>query len=70
MSTWVALLLPTTVVLAGCAPVAAYERDMLAHRNMEIVTNGDLTFGEEHSQAYREGSTGGGTVRGGGCGCN
>lgn len=54
---------------AGCAPVAPYERGRLARRNMQL-GGGDLTFGEEHAQGYREGSTGGGSVRAGGCGCN
>lgn len=55
---------------AGCAPVAPYERGTLARRSMQIGGDADLTFGEEHSRAYREGSTGGGSARGGGCGCN
>ena len=64
-STWVVLLLAA----AGCAPVAPYERGTLAHRNMQIGGDADLKFGEEHAQGYREGSMGGGSVRGGGCGC-
>lgn len=65
---WIALLLAGG--LAGCVPLAANERGRLAHRNMQLGGKSDLTFGEEHAQAYREGSTGGGSVRGGGCGCN
>ncbi len=70
---WVAHLVVAVVAvsgLVGCVRVAPYERGWLARRNMQIGGNGDLGFGEEHGQAYREGSTGGGSVRGGGCGCN
>jgi uncharacterized membrane protein YgcG len=67
---WVALLVAVAGALAGCAPVAPYERGWLGRRNMQIGGDDDLTFGEEHARTYREGSTGGGSVRGGGCGCN
>ncbi|MBK8258544.1 MAG: DUF4266 domain-containing protein [Polyangiaceae bacterium] len=63
-------LLVAAAGLAGCAPVAPHERGRLARRGMEIGGAKDLAFGEEHAQSYREGSTGGGTARGGGCGCN
>jgi hypothetical protein len=64
-----ALLLAFAGALSGCARVAPYERGWLARRNMQL-GGGDLAFGEEHAQAYREGSIGGGSVKGGGCGCN
>lgn len=54
----------------GCTRVAPYERETLARRDMELGSNGDLVAGEEHGQAYREGSSGGGDAKGGGCGCN
>lgn len=57
-------------LLAGCARVAPYERGTLARRDMELGENADLTAGEEHAEAYREGSSGGGAAKGGGCGCN
>jgi hypothetical protein len=37
---------------------------------MALGENGDLSSGEEHAEAYREGSSGGGEAKGGGCGCN
>jgi hypothetical protein len=55
---------------AGCARVAPYERETLARRDMELGGNAALVAGEEHAQAYREGSSGGGDAKGGGCGCN
>jgi hypothetical protein len=54
----------------GCARVAPYEREILARRDMELGGNSALSAGEEHAQAYREGSSGGGDAKGGGCGCN
>lgn len=57
-------------VLSGCARVAPYERGTLARGDMELGENPDLASGEEHGLAYREGSSGGGAAKGGGCGCN
>jgi hypothetical protein len=54
----------------GCARVAPYERETLARPDMTLGANPDLTAGEEHGIAYREGSSGGGEARTGGCGCN
>jgi Domain of unknown function (DUF4266) len=54
----------------GCARVAPYERETLARRDMEMGGDADLAAGEEHAVAYREGSSGGGDAKGGGCGCN
>jgi hypothetical protein len=65
-----ALLLVLACAGAGCARVAPYERETLARRDMELGGHADLTAGEEHAQAYREGSSGGGAAKGGGCGCN
>lgn len=53
----------------GCQ-VAAYERETLARRDMAFGTNPELSAGEEHARAYREGSSGGDSVASGGCGCN
>jgi hypothetical protein len=58
------------LTLSGCARVAPYQRETLARRDMELGTNPDLAAGEEHGLAYREGSSGGGAAKGGGCGCN
>lgn len=55
---------------SGCARVAPYERGTLARSDMELGENPDLAAGEEHGIAYREGSSGGGDAKGGGCGCN
>jgi uncharacterized membrane protein YgcG len=56
--------------LGACATVAPYERERLAKRDMQLERNPDASAGEEHATAYREGSSGGGSSCGGGCGCN
>ena len=57
-------------LLGSCVRVAPYERETLSRRDMENGRDADLRTGEEHAQAYREGSSGGGAVSSGGCGCN
>lgn len=64
------LCLVPLLAASACARVAPYERETLARRDMELAENADLTAGEEHAVAYREGSSGGGAAKGGGCGCN
>jgi uncharacterized membrane protein len=56
--------------LASCSTVAPYERERLAKRDMQFEPDPDGTAGEEHATAYREGSSGGSSSKGGGCGCN
>jgi hypothetical protein len=52
----------------GCTHVAPYERGKLAH---PMMTTDDLEGrAASHVQAVHEGATGGGSVGGGGCGCN
>ena len=54
--------------MAGCAPVAPYERGALAHPTMSPE---DMSTGlDEHVRAVSEGATGGFGGGGGGCGCN
>jgi len=68
----ISMVVIVTIVCAttACARVAPYERETLARRDMALGENGDLSAGEEHAEAYREGSSGGGDAKGGGCGCN
>ena len=62
------LLLLCVVVGAGCAHVAPYQRERLAHPTM---VTADLTrASEEHVRSVQEGAVGGGSSAGGGCGCN
>ena len=54
----------------GCATVAPYERGTLARTDMQLERNSDAAAGQQHADAYREGSVGGTGASGGGCGCN
>jgi hypothetical protein len=60
------------LLLAGeaCARVPPYRRETLARKDMTFGSRSELLIGTEHARAYREGSSGGGEVRSGGCGCN
>ena len=58
------------LLASGCANVAPYERERLAHRDMQLQRSSDAAAGEQHANAYREGSNGAEGTSGGGCGCN
>ncbi len=59
-------------MLAGCAGlgVAPWERDVLARRSMQLNTSALVIAADEHIYFAKEGSSGGRTFDGGGCGCN
>jgi hypothetical protein len=64
----IAALVVLTLAAEGCAHVAPYERERLAHSTM---TTSDLArASEEHTRSVQEGAVGGGSSTGGGCGCN
>lgn len=54
----------------GCSTIAPYQRETLSRPDMAMDAQSELQFGEEHARNYREGSSGAGRARGGGCGCN
>lgn len=57
--------------LGGCAVgPAAWDRDIMAQRAMKMDTEPVLTAANEHIYFSKEGSSGGRTSDGGGCGCN
>jgi hypothetical protein len=58
--------------LSGCGAnrVAAWDRDILAKRAMQLNTHPIVTAAREHIYFSKEGSSGGRTFDGGGCGCN
>jgi hypothetical protein len=62
-----AVLLATS---AGCATVRPEQRAILADPTMRFDAESADQAALEHVLDNREGSTGGGSVRGGGCGCN
>jgi hypothetical protein len=55
---------------AGCATTEPWQRETLARRDMQLSSDEHLAAGEQHALSYREGSSGGGAAKGGGCGCN
>jgi hypothetical protein len=65
------LVLALVLVLApACATVRPEERELLADPAMTYGSGGEVQVQEDHVVANREGSTGGGSTSGGGCGCN
>jgi hypothetical protein len=58
------------VTAGGCVRVQAHQRGTLARPDMELGAAPEMSHGEEHARQYREGATGGGTGKAGGCGCN
>lgn len=54
----------------ACAPVRPEQRAILADRIMQFGASGRARAALEHALENREGSSGGGAVEGGGCGCN
>lgn len=65
-----ALILLTALAAAGCHRIGANQRGTLARPDMELGAAPELSSGEEHARGYREGATGGGQSKAGGCGCN
>ena len=67
----IALCLASTLV-TGCASVGPkpWEHDLLAKREMQMTTHPAVTAANEHIQFSKEGSAGGRTFDGEGCGCN
>ena len=69
-----ALLAPGGCSTAGdmltVAEVRPWERDVLAREDMQLVADPMDDAVDDHVYFSREASTGGGSVRGGGCGCN
>ncbi len=55
-------------LLGGCAH--PWDRDLLAKRAMQLNTHPAITAAQEHIYFSKEGSSGGRTFDGGGCGCN
>jgi hypothetical protein len=55
---------------AACTHVPAYNRAWIAKPAMQADPNPQASELEHHVFEYREGSTGGTSTVGGGCGCN
>jgi hypothetical protein len=68
--TRVCLLGGAVAVLAGCAGVEPWERDVLARPDMQIVSDPLEAAVDDHIYFSTEASSGGQGFGGGGCGCN
>jgi len=67
---FVPMLLCAVTLLAGCAGVKSYEREMLADPIMSFSRDPLSDQYLEHVYEVREGARGATTTQGGGCGCN
>lgn len=56
--------------VSGCATVRPEQRAVLADPVMRFDSEASEQAARQHVLENREGSVGGGSVRGGGCGCN
>jgi hypothetical protein len=66
----IALVVGLLLTLASCAGVRPEDKEHLAEPAMTWGDEGLAAEHEQHVLDNREGSTGGGEARGGGCGCN
>ena len=57
-------------LLAGCTPVAAWERGTLAKPEMALDVDPLGSALDSHVYFSKEASSGGNSASGGGCGCN
>lgn len=65
-----ALLLAALLSSCSSLGVKPWQRDLLARRSMQLDTQPNITAYREHIYFSKEGSSGGRTFDGGGCGCN
>ncbi|PHQ60321.1 MAG: hypothetical protein COC03_02820 [Robiginitomaculum sp.] len=68
----VSLIFVSSIIMSGCASVGvqAWERDLMAKREMQPVTHPLVAGVDDHIYFSKEASTGGKSANGGGCGCN
>ena len=66
------LLIAISIALSGCSSlgVEPWERDVLAKKEMQLVTDPLEVALDEHIYFSKEASSGGRGFGGGGCGCN
>jgi hypothetical protein len=67
---WRTALVAFLLSQAACTHVPAYSRAWIAKPAMKADPNPQASQLEHHVFEYREGSTGGTSTVGGGCGCN
>jgi len=59
-----------SLLASGCAQVAPYQRGYLARPDMALEESAGTAKALEKTFAAKEAASGGGSVGGGGCGCN
>lgn len=64
------LLATCACAFAACATVRPEEKEHLAEPGMAFTSGGATRTHDQHVLDNREGASGGGNTRGGGCGCN
>lgn len=73
------LLSAGSIILSGCStlndmrriePVKPWEKNILAKKEMQLGGEKVEAYFDSHIYFSKEASTGGGSVGGGGCGCN
>ncbi|HKI73607.1 MAG TPA: DUF4266 domain-containing protein [Pseudomonadales bacterium] len=69
-SVFVAAMLLALLSSCSSLGVKPWDRDILARKSMQLNTEPNLTAFHEHIYFSKEGSSGGRTYDGGGCGCN
>ena len=74
MKTWRSLIavVGLLAMVSSCSSlgVKPWERDVMARKSMQLNTEPNITAYHEHIYFSKEGSSGGRTFDGGGCGCN
>jgi hypothetical protein len=65
-----ALLCITSLAQLGCVHVKPYQRELLSEHSMDPTAEREEDRFRQHWQGSREGSEGGFSAAGGGCGCN
>ena len=63
-------MLILTCAAAACAPVQPWERGDLAKPHMALEPSPAVAALRAHVQESREGASGSGSAKGGGCGCS
>lgn len=64
------LILIAAALFGGCATVQPWERDLMSERPMLVDPNPVQSAYDDHIYFSIEGSSGGRSFGGGGCGCN
>jgi len=66
------IVLGLACLLSACSAfgVKPWERDIMSRRSMQLNVQPDVTAFHDHIYFSKEGSSGGRSYDGGGCGCN